>query len=63
MAAPPPPPPPAPTLQNFSAKSNTGDDGRSLLLDSIRKGTKLKKTVTNDKSAPVIGGKMKYSKI
>lgn len=58
MAAPPPPPPPppAPAPPNFSAKSMAGDDGRSLLLDSIRKGTKLKKTVTNDKSAPVIGG-------
>jgi hypothetical protein len=43
-AAPPPPPPPPP--------SSSGDGDRSALLDSIRLGTTLKKTVTNDRSTP-----------
>lgn len=53
----PPPPPPA-NLPNFStvtAKSKpTGLPNTSALLKSIEKGTKLKKTVTNDRSAPLI---------
>lgn len=51
MPAPPPPPPPT-----FSAASASGD-GRGMLLQSIRAGKTLKKTVTVDKSAPVISGK------
>eukprot|EP00126_Sphaerothecum_destruens_P005081 Sdes_comp18546_c0_seq1m8626 len=50
MGGPPPPPPPPcgpPALGKSEAKS------RNALLDSIQKGTKLKKSVTVDKSAPV----------
>lgn len=53
--APPPPPPPAAPIPSFASKSDS-KDGRGLLLESIRKGTTLKKTVTVDKSAPLIGG-------
>ncbi|XP_044271883.1 WAS/WASL-interacting protein family member 2-like isoform X1 [Tribolium madens] len=48
-----PPPPPAPTSFPKAGKP----DDRAALLKSIQKGTRLKKTVTNDRSAPVIGGK------
>ena len=34
----------------------SGAPDRNALLDSIQKGRKLKKTVTNDRSAPMIGG-------
>jgi len=44
--APPPPPPPPPP------PSSSGSDGRSALLENIRLGATLKKTVTNDRSAP-----------
>lgn len=33
-----------------------GGGNRNALLDSIQAGTKLKKTVTNDRSAPLVGG-------
>lgn len=53
MPAPPPPPPPV-----FNAPSaGTGDQDRGLLLQSIRAGKTLKKTVTVDKSAPVVSGR------
>lgn len=52
MPAPPPPPPPGFSLTN----STSGDQGRNQLLQSIRSGKTLKKTVTNDKSAPAISG-------
>ena len=47
--APPPPPPPPP---QSSTPASTGE--RSKLLGDITKGAKLKKTVTNDRSAPKI---------
>ncbi|XP_044754312.1 WAS/WASL-interacting protein family member 2-like isoform X2 [Coccinella septempunctata] len=61
MPGPPPPPPVAPPPPMMGApppvfsqpKSSTDD--RAALLKSIQKGAKLKKTVTNDKSAPMIG--------
>jgi len=46
MSSPPPAPPPPPP----PASGDAGD--RSALLDNIRLGTKLKKAVTNDRSAP-----------
>lgn len=57
MPAPPPPPPPGFSLSN----SGAGDQGRGQLLQSIRAGKPLKKTVTVDKSAPAISGKVKDS--
>ncbi|KAG7207913.1 hypothetical protein KM043_009503 [Ampulex compressa] len=55
MPAPPPPPPPV-----FNTPGSTsGDQGRNLLLQSIRAGKTLKKTVTVDKSAPAVSGKVK----
>lgn len=58
MPGPPPPPPPmapaAPPPPVFKAPKVSND--RGALLKSIQKGTKLKKTVTNDKSAPLIAG-------
>ncbi|XP_076167959.1 uncharacterized protein LOC143147026 [Ptiloglossa arizonensis] len=55
MPAPPPPPPPV-----FNASSSsTGDQDRTLLLQSIRAGKTLKKTVTVDKSLPAVSGRIK----
>ncbi|KAK8743693.1 hypothetical protein OTU49_001214 [Cherax quadricarinatus] len=59
---PPPPPPPAPGggFQRRGQplpKAGGGGDDRSALLSAIRSGTKLKKSVTNDRSAPIIDGK------
>lgn len=59
MSAPPPPPPPAFNIA-ASAASTSPDQGINLLLQSIRSGKTLKKTVTNDKSAPCISGKIKF---
>jgi len=61
MPGPPPPPPPGapppmmPPPPAFSPPSGGGADNRSALLSSIRKGAALKKTVTNDRSAPIVG--------
>ncbi|XP_031787976.1 verprolin isoform X2 [Nasonia vitripennis] len=52
----PPPPPPAPT---FNLGGGTPDQSRGALLQSIRAGKPLKKTVTVDKSAPAISGRVK----
>lgn len=52
MSVPPPPPPP----QGTASGPPVGDN-RNLLLQSIRAGKTLKKTVTVDKSAPAIAGK------
>ena len=59
---PPPPPPPGPPPPPSAAKlgslgGGTPNDNRSALLKSIEQGKRLKKTVTNDRSAPVLGGK------
>lgn len=61
MPGPPPPPPAAPPPMMapppvFSQPKGGADD-RSALLTSIRQGKKLKKTVTVDKSGPLIPGK------
>ncbi|KAK9501962.1 hypothetical protein O3M35_012582 [Rhynocoris fuscipes] len=56
--APPPPPPPGPPPPPTAALPAAADPkGRDLLLKSIRAGTTLKKTVTKDRSAPLISGK------
>ncbi|XP_015608351.1 WAS/WASL-interacting protein family member 3 isoform X2 [Cephus cinctus] len=56
MSAPLPPPPPT----NFgTSAAGAGEQGRGLLLQSIRAGKTLKKTVTVDKSAPAISGRVK----
>ncbi|XP_017773199.1 PREDICTED: WAS/WASL-interacting protein family member 1-like isoform X2 [Nicrophorus vespilloides] len=61
MPGPPPPPPPGvpppmmPPPPTAFAPSKGGPDNRSALLSSIRQGAKLKKTVTVDKSAPMLG--------
>lgn len=57
LAAPPPPPPPPPAggpppPPPPSVPSTSSTPGRSALLGDIRKGTQLKKTKTNDRSAP-----------
>lgn len=60
MSPAPPPPPPANILNNSSSSptkassTSKGIPNTSALLKSIEKGTKLKKTVTVDKSAPLI---------
>ncbi|XP_066997525.1 WAS/WASL-interacting protein family member 2 isoform X2 [Anabrus simplex] len=56
MPFPPPPPPPGPPPPPTSGGS-VDNNARGMLLQSIRKGTTLKKTVTSDRSAPLIAGK------
>lgn len=63
MPIPPPPgPPPPPAPPAFDLKPPIGGgasdpNGRNLLLQSIRQGTKLKKTsIVNDRSSPQVGG-------
>lgn len=62
MAIPPPPPPPIGNLKLAPSSNNKtnagGPDTRSALLQSIQKGATLKKTVTVDKSAPILAGKV-----
>jgi WAS/WASL-interacting protein len=53
MPGPPPPPPPPPPSASAPPPPSAG---RNALLDDIQKGRKLKKAVTNDRSAPVIEG-------
>ena len=48
----PPSPPPPPEVSVNEIQSKTKEQGRGDLLNSIQKGAKLKKTVTNDRSAP-----------
>ncbi|XP_067405311.1 WAS/WASL-interacting protein family member 1 [Emydura macquarii macquarii] len=59
MPVPPPPaPPPPPTLALANTEkpslNKNEQAGRSALLSDINKGKKLKKAVTNDRSAPVL---------
>lgn len=56
-APPPPPPPPVAQLTSKATGKSSGIPNTSALLKSIEKGTKLKKTVTNDRSAPLVSNK------
>ncbi|KAL4002541.1 WH2 motif family protein [Acanthocheilonema viteae] len=63
MPVPPPPPPPPLAIPSSGVKSATTAvqskvNDRSKLLSEIQTGMKLRKTVTNDRSAPVVGGKV-----
>lgn len=59
MPPPPPPPPGAPPPPKAPAPPPASKGGkptdRGALLGQIHKGAKLKKTVTNDRSAPSVG--------
>ena len=70
MPPPPPPPgpPPPPAFKQQNIKSTPAPslgggsgDGRNLLLDSIRQGKTLKKTVVNDRSAPLVSASGKFT--
>lgn len=50
-----PPPPPAPRKSGPPPKSSGKPTDRGALLSQIHKGAKLKKTETNDRSAPTLG--------
>lgn len=56
MAPPPPGPPPPPLMPSSQVMPAASGHQRDMLLQSIRKGTKLKKTVTVDKSGPFVSG-------
>ena len=59
MPPPPPPPPAAPPPPKAGGVKKGGGGkpgaGRGALLNSIHSGARLKKAVTNDRSAPVVG--------
>lgn len=58
MPPPPPPgPPPPPAAGPPKVGGGNPSKGRGALLDSIQAGKRLKKTVTNDRSAPVTDAK------
>ena len=50
----PPPPPPGPPPPPVAA-AGPPSAGRGALLNSIQGGAKLKKSVTNDRSSPIVG--------
>ena len=57
MAGPPPPPgPPPPSLGSSKPPAAAMPIDRNALLSSIRQGASLKKTETDDRSAPKVGG-------
>ena len=58
---PPPPPAPAPSAAPPPALTKSAAKGRNAMLNDITKfnAHKLKKTVTNDRSAPAVAGKSK----
>ena len=56
---PPGPPPPPPPALPLTINMASNQDGRSALLSSIQKGTKLKPTKTKDCSSPLVGGSSK----
>lgn len=56
------PPPPPPLQANACGPPPMAGDNRGLLLQSIRAGKTLKKTVTMDKSAPAYSGKTSKNK-
>lgn len=63
MPFPPPPPPPGPPpppafIATPSPTPSVDSQGRNLLLQSIKQGTALKKTVTVDRSTPQGAGKV-----
>jgi len=61
MPPPPPPPPGAPPppaiVKKIAAPLSTGKVERKDLLKDIQRGKNLRPTQTNDRSAPVVGGK------
>lgn len=54
VAPPAPPPPPPPPMSTSVPKPVASTSNRGALLDSIKTGKQLKKTVTNDRSQPKI---------
>lgn len=57
-----PPPPPAHRSSGPPPKKSAGKpQDRGALLSQIHGGAKLKKAVTNDRSAPVVGGSKSWA--
>ena len=54
-----PPPPPSVKSQTQVSKKPSKPQERGALLNQIHKGAKLKKAVTNDRSAPQVAGNIK----
>ena len=66
MPPPPPPPPaaPAPVIAAPPKLDKNAAKGRNAMLNDISnfKANKLKKTVTNDRSAPAVAGKYQFER-